>query len=84
MQIIKRLLGWQISSRGLDTRIGQAVLFAVGFLILVFGILKLTSMKLTQLELFFGVMLVVTLFLLCIALGLLLELIRAVKSIRKG
>ena len=84
MQIIKRLLGWQISSQGLDTRIGQAVFFAGGFLILVLGILKLTSMELTQVELFFGVMLVVALFLLCIALGLLLELMRAVKSIKKG
>ena len=83
MQIVKRLLAFRVSSNRLDGRIGQFTCYAVGFLIFVFGILKLTRMELTEAQLFFGVLLIVILWPLWVGLGLLLELTQAIKAIKK-
>ena len=66
------ILRRRLSSDAFDFRLSQFGAFAVGLLVFVLGILKLTSMPLTEYQLFMGILLVMAVMLLCCILGFLM------------
>ncbi len=69
-----KLLNQAISSDRFDAQLGQRVAFGVSLLVLILGLFKVTSMALTEYELFSGILLVGAVSLLCAILGLLLPI----------
>lgn len=69
-----RTLGRKLSPEGFDVSMGQFACWVVAILVLSLGFIKLGSMSLTETELFFGLLLVVTVGLLCVCLGFLLRI----------
>ena len=76
MQLAKRLLGKRLTSETSDLCLEQIACYATGLLVLVLGFRKLGVLELTQVELFFGVLLVLCLSLLCLVTGHLARLLR--------
>lgn len=64
----------KLTSDRFDAGFGQVACWLAAVLMLVLGFVKLTSLSLTETELFLGVMLVLTLALLCVNLGMLLRI----------
>ena len=75
-----RTLGRKISSDRFDAGMGQLACWAASILVLGLGFLKLASLPLTETELFFGLLLVLAVGLLCVNLGM---LVRVENSTRK-
>jgi hypothetical protein len=71
---VKSMLMRRISSNAADCRLGQIGAFGASLLVLVLGVWKFTSMRLTEPQLFFGILLVATLTVQCVGLGLLAPL----------
>jgi hypothetical protein len=71
---IKSLLTREVSSDEADCRLGQVVTYGVSLLVLVLGIGKFTSMRLTEPQLVFGILLVVALALQCVGMGMLVPI----------
>jgi hypothetical protein len=69
VRALKKFLGWPIASDVSVAKFGQisAYVVALGFLVL--AIRKFVTLELTEAELFFGILLVMTLFLLTICVG---------------
>ena len=80
MEIIRKLTGRQIDLEVFNSRIGQIVCFSAGFVILVLGIFKLSRLELTEAASFFGLMLTLSVTLLCVALGQLIHIAEAMKN----
>ena len=59
-----------ITSPSFDSRIGQVACWTSSLVLLVLGMLKLTTLPLTETELFFGVLLVLIASQLCVLIGL--------------
>jgi hypothetical protein len=66
---LKKFLGWPIASDVSVGKLGQISAYVVGVGFLVLAIMKLVTLELTEAELFFGILLVMTLFLLTICCG---------------
>ena len=69
-----RTLGRKLSSDRFDVSMGQLASWVGAILVLSLGFLKLGSLSLTETELFFGLLLVLTVGLLCVCLGFLLRI----------
>ena len=69
MHTLRRFLGWPIGSDLLAGKLAQfaSYVVAVGFLVL--AVRKVTALQLTEAQLFFGVLLVMAVFLLIICGG---------------
>ena len=67
----KSLLTKQVSSLKFDRRLGTVASFAVAILVMALGILKLSSMELTEAQLVLGVLMCVQASLLLIVIGFL-------------
>jgi hypothetical protein len=77
------LLHQRISSDRFDVRLGQIAAYGTAILVLICGILKLTSMGLTEPQLFQGILSVVAVFLLCWNIGMLLPIAQAAQEQRR-
>jgi hypothetical protein len=80
MERVFRLLTRPLSSARWDAKFGQIVCWLVSMMVLVLGMFKLTRLPLTETELFFGILLVLTVTLL----GLLIGLVLPLTSMRKA
>ena len=69
-----RSLTRPVTSTLFDVRAGQTVSWLAALLVLVFGLLKLGRLPLSETELFFGVLLVLTVSLLGVLIGLVLPM----------
>lgn len=69
-----KLFGRKVTQSTLDTRLAQGACFAAALLVLVMSFWKLTQLELDEAQLFFGVLLSLTVPLLFIILGVLLSL----------
>jgi hypothetical protein len=78
-----RRLNRKFTSDSFDAHTGQYVSWAVSILVLVLGIYKLTSLPLTETELFFGTLLVFAVMLLVWCLGLLTPIAQGIKQMQK-
>jgi hypothetical protein len=74
MNTVRRFLGWQITSELSSAKFSQiaAYVVAVGFLAL--AMKKIATLQLTEAELFFGILQVLTLFILTIYGGTLVRI----------
>ena len=70
MQSIKRMLGFRLSSETFAGNVACIACSAGGLLTIVLGIRKLNTLVLTDKEIFFGVLLVLTLGLLIAVVGM--------------
>ena len=75
MNALSRLLQRPLTSSMFDARVGQMACWLGSLLIMVLGIFKLTRLPLNETELFFGVLLVMTVTLLGVLIGLVLPLV---------
>ena len=71
---ITQFFGRKISNEVFDLKLGQVVSFVTGILLFALSIMKLTKLDLSETELYFGVLLSLTVFFLCIIMGLLLPM----------
>jgi hypothetical protein len=67
-----RALNRRLSTARFDANLGRIVAFAWAAVMLPLGLLKLMSLRLTEVELYFGILLVMTVALLAVVIGLLL------------
>jgi hypothetical protein len=67
-----RALNRRLSTSRFDANLGRIVAFAWAAAMLPLGLLKLMSLRLTEVELYFGILLVMTVALLAVVIGLLL------------
>lgn len=68
------LIGRRITSSVFDAKAGQTLCWLASMFVMVGGIFKLMSLKLSEVEFFLGLMLIVTVSLLGIILGILLPI----------
>jgi predicted membrane-bound spermidine synthase len=71
-----------ITSNTFDAEWGPIVAWSVSILVLVLGFLTLASLQLTAAQLFFGLLLVVTVALLGVIVGMLIPVAQAVNQMR--
>jgi uncharacterized membrane protein YiaA len=71
---ITRFLGHKITSDALDVRLGQAVCFVGGVVMLAVSMWKLTRLDLSEAQFFFGVLLSLCVPLLLVIVGLVLPI----------
>jgi uncharacterized membrane protein len=71
----------KITSEAFDAQSGQVVSWLVSILVLILGFLKLTSFQLTEVQLFFGILLLLAVVLLGVILGLLLPVAQTVSQL---
>jgi hypothetical protein len=69
-----RAWGHKFSSDGFDAALGQYACWSASILILGLGFLKLSSLTLSETELFFGLLLVLAVGLLGVTLGMLVRI----------
>ena len=74
MSKILRLMCRRFTSDALDARVGQFVCWVGAVLVLMLGFYKLLRLSLTEVELFFGLLLVSAVSLLCVLIGLVLPI----------
>ena len=75
MAALGKILAWKISSERFVGHFGMLSCFVAGVGILVIGLNKLATFALTEIEAFFGILLVVSVGLQLIGVGLLLEVL---------
>lgn len=77
---ITEFMGRRVSSDVFDLRLGQVSAFAVGGLVFILSVWKLTRLDLTEAQLFLGVLLALIVPLLCIIMGFLCQIAAAVRK----
>ena len=70
MNRVFRMMIRPLTSCGTDAKWAQIACWLASGIVLVLGMLKLTTLPLTKTELFFGLLLVLTVALLCVLIGL--------------
>lgn len=83
MSAFKKLLLTRISPDRTSAQAAQWLLFACGLMVMVGGILRLPSLRLSEPQLFIALFLLIAVMLLCVAVGLLLPITEDLKAIRK-
>ncbi len=83
MKTLQTLLTARIGSERSSARFAQGVLFACGIVMMVVGVLRLPSLRLTEGQLFIAVFLLIAVMLLCVTVGLLLPIAEDLKTLRK-
>ena len=83
MDSAKRLFSAQLSSETADLRFGQIVCIATALAVLCLGLWKLIHLDLTEVEVFFGLLLIFCISVLLVILGQLLWLSHYVKVWRE-
>jgi len=73
----------KLTSEKFDAKAGQVACWMVSGFILVSGIFKVTAMQLSEPQLFFGILLVLSVALLGVVLGILLPIAQFVEQRRK-
>lgn len=73
MKAVQRFLGWRLSSDTFDARFGMCACFLAGLAVLGMGFRKISTLPLTETELFFATLLVLAVALQAICLGLLVS-----------
>jgi len=76
---MKRLVGQPLTSDATDTKFGSAAFYVAAVAIPVLVARRLPALELTEKELLFGVLLMVTASLLCVLLGLVLPVHQALR-----
>lgn len=74
MSKISSLMSRRFTSDALDARVGQFVCWVGAVLVLMLGFYKLLRLPLTEVELFFGLLLVSAVSLLCVLIGLVIPI----------
>ncbi|WP_166829657.1 hypothetical protein [Thalassoroseus pseudoceratinae] len=74
MPELLRFLHRPLTSVTLDAKAGQLVSWFAALLVLILGFYKVVRLPLSETELFFGLLLVATVSLLCVLIGLVLPL----------
>ncbi len=69
---VKSVLLQKVSSDDIDCRLGQIGTYGISLLVAVLGVWKFASMRITEPQLFFGILLVAALTLQCVGCGLLI------------
>ena len=72
--IISRFFSHKISSDTFDTKLGQAVCFVAGLVVLALSMWKLTRLELSEAQFFFGLLLSLCVPLLFVIVGLVLPM----------
>jgi hypothetical protein len=70
---ILRSLNRRISTEKFDVESGRIASFGVALLVLALGMFKLASLRLTEVEVFFGILLVLAVAMQAVIIGLLLK-----------
>ena len=69
MHTLKRILGWSIASELFVGKFSQIASYVVAIVFFVLAVRKIATLQLTEAQLFFGVLLVLAVFLLIICGG---------------
>ena len=72
----------KITSDAFDAQSGQIISWLVSILVLIVGFMKLTSLQLTEAQLFFGILLLLAVVLLGVILGVLLPIAQTVRQMQ--
>jgi len=72
----------KITSSAFDAKLGPILAWSVSILVLVLGFLTLASLQLAATELFFGLLLVVAVSLLCVIVGMLIPVAQAASQMQ--
>jgi len=83
MSAFTKLLLTRIGPDRFSAYAAQWFLFVCGLMVIVGGILRLPSLRLNEPQLFIALFLLITVMLLCVAVGLLLPIADDLKAIRK-
>ena len=77
---LAQLLGNKLSTPEFDTNMGTIACWVAALLVLVLGFLKLASLPVSETQLFFGLLLVLTVGLLGICLGFLIQIANGLRK----
>lgn len=84
MQRIRQHMGRSLSTGSFDAQCGQITCYIAAILILVLAMWKLTTLQVTEVELFLGLLLTLVLTILCVILGLLLPIYQTLQTMNSS